>query len=134
MARVNWLSQLFASSGEPVKAISNMIDELYTSDDELLELEALKARLQAKQRELQIEVNSIQVNHRSVFVAGARPFLMWVCGLGFLFAFVINPILQWLIPEQGTPILPLNVMLELTLGMLGLAGLRTIEKIKGVAK
>ncbi|WP_289508445.1 3TM-type holin [Pseudoalteromonas phenolica] len=131
---MNWLSQLFASSGEPVKAISNMIDELYTSDDELLELEALKARLQAKQRELQIEVNSIQVNHRSVFVAGARPFLMWVCGLGFLFAFVINPILQWLIPEQGTPILPLNVMLELTLGMLGLAGLRTIEKIKGVAK
>ncbi|TMP83838.1 hypothetical protein CWB73_01020 [Pseudoalteromonas phenolica] len=111
-----------------------MIDELYTSDDELLELEALKARLQAKQRELQIEVNSIQVNHRSVFVAGARPFLMWVCGLGFLFAFVINPILQWLIPEQGTPMLPLNVMLELTLGMLGLAGLRTIEKIKGVAK
>lgn len=131
---MNWLSQLFASSGEPVKAISNMIDELYTSDDELLELEALKARLQAKQRELQIEVNSIQVNHRSVFVAGARPFLMWVCGLGFLFAFVINPILQWLIPEQGTPMLPLNVMLELTLGMLGLAGLRTIEKIKGVAK
>ncbi|WP_283234787.1 3TM-type holin [Pseudoalteromonas phenolica] len=131
---MNWFSQLFASSGEPVKAISNMIDELYTSDDELLELEALKARLQAKQRELQIEVNSIQVNHRSVFVAGARPFLMWVCGLGFLFAFVINPILQWLIPEQGTPMLPLNVMLELTLGMLGLAGLRTIEKIKGVAK
>jgi hypothetical protein len=59
---------------------------------------------------------------------------MWVCGLGFLFAFVINPILMWLMPEVGAPELPLDVMMELALAMLGLAGLRTIEKIKGVAK
>ena len=128
------ISRLFLGSGEPVTAISKIIDELYTSDDELLELETLKTRLQAKQNEWQAQVNTTQAGHRRLFVAGARPFLMWVCGLGFLFAFVINPILQWLMPEYGAPELPLSVMLELTLGMLGLAGLRTIEKIKGVAK
>lgn len=119
---------------EPVQAVGNVLDELFTSDEEELTLEIAKQRLAQKPNLAQSEVNKAQAQHRSVFVAGARPFLMWVCGVGFLFAFVINPILQWLFPDQGTPELPLGVMLELTLGMLGLAGLRTIEKIKGVAK
>jgi hypothetical protein len=59
---------------------------------------------------------------------------MWVCGLGFLFAFVINPILEWIVPEVGAPVLPLEVMMELTLAMLGLAGLRTVEKLQGKSK
>ena len=51
-----------------------------------------------------------------------------------MFAFVVNPILQWLAPDLGAPELPLDAMMELTLAMLGLAGLRTAEKIKGVSK
>ena len=119
---------------EPIEAVGNVLDDLFTSDEEELTLEIAKQRLAQKPALAQSEINKVQAQHRSVFVAGARPFLMWVCGVGFLFAFVINPILQWSMPEQGTPELPLDVMLELTLGMLGLAGLRTIEKIKGVAK
>ncbi|KKE83084.1 3TM-type holin [Pseudoalteromonas luteoviolacea] len=132
---MNWLTNLFTGSvREPLQVVSEIIDELYTSEEEVLEQHVIKARLLNKQSEIQAHINSVQASHRSRFVAGARPFLMWVCGLGFLFAFVINPILQWLFPEQGVPVLPLDVMLELTLGMLGLAGLRTIEKLKGVAK
>ncbi|KZN65724.1 hypothetical protein N473_11910 [Pseudoalteromonas luteoviolacea CPMOR-1] len=132
---MNWLANLFTGSvREPLQVVSEIIDELYTSEEEVLEQHVIKARLLNKQSEIQAHINSVQASHRSRFVAGARPFLMWVCGLGFLFAFVINPILQWFFPEHGVPILPLDVMLELTLGMLGLAGLRTIEKLKGVAK
>ncbi|WP_200890378.1 3TM-type holin [Pseudoalteromonas luteoviolacea] len=132
---MNWLTNLFTGSvREPLQVVSEIIDELYTSEEEVLEQHVIKARLLNKQSEIQAHINSVQASHRSRFVAGARPFLMWVCGLGFLFAFVINPILQWLFPEHGVPVLPLDVMLELTLGMLGLAGLRTIEKLKGVAK
>ncbi|WP_417710446.1 3TM-type holin [Pseudoalteromonas umbrosa] len=135
MAIVTWLSNIFSvATKEPLQVVSNIIDELYTSEEEVLEQQVIKARLLNKQREIQAHINSVQASHRSRFVAGARPFLMWVCGLGFLFAFVINPILQWLLPDIGAPVLPLDVMLELTLGMLGLAGLRTIEKIKGVTK
>ena len=50
------------------------------------------------------------------------------------FTFLINPILQWIMPDAGTPELPTDVMMELTLALLGLASLRTVEKIKGVAK
>ncbi|KZN66819.1 3TM-type holin [Pseudoalteromonas luteoviolacea] len=132
---MSWFTSLFASNvREPLQIVGNIIDDLYTSEEEVLEQQVLKARLLTKQSEIQAQINSVQASHRSAFVAGARPFLMWVCGLGFLFAFVINPILQWILPQYGAPELPLDVMLELTLGMLGLAGLRTIEKIKGVAK
>ena len=132
---MSWFTSLFSSaSAEPINAIGNVVDKLFTSDDERLDKENIKLRLMQQPALAQAEINKVQASHRSTFVAGARPFLMWVCGLGFLFAFVINPILQWLAPEIGAPVLPLDAMMELTLAMLGLAGLRTVEKLKGVSK
>lgn len=132
---MSFLTKLFSSNiAEPVNAVGNVLDNLFTSDDEKLTHEEVKLRLLQKPNLAQAEINKVQAQHRSTFVAGPRPFLMWVCGFGFLFAFVINPILQWLAPELGAPELPLDAMLELTLAMLGLAGLRTVEKIQGVAK
>lgn len=132
---MGWLSKLFIpSASEPIKAVGAVLDDLFTSDEEELTLDIVKQRLEQKPALAQAEIMKVQSQHRSTFVAGARPFLMWVCGAGFLFAFVINPILQWLWPELGAPELPLSAMMELTLAMLGLAGLRTVEKVSGVAK
>lgn len=132
---MSWLSKIFSiGATEPIKAVGNLLDDLFTSDEEELTLEIVKQRLAQKPALVQAEIMKVQAQHRSTFVAGARPFLMWVCGFGFLFAFLINPILQWLMPEMGSPELPLDVMMELTLAMLGLAGLRTAEKIAGVTK
>ncbi len=130
------LSSLFSggsSVAQPIEAIGNIIDSVFTSDEERAQGDLLKQKLAMKPELLQAEISKVQAGHRSIFVAGARPFLMWVCGLGFLFAFVINPVLQWLAPELGSPELPLDAMLELTLAMLGLAGLRTVEKLNGKA-
>ena len=130
------LSSLFSggsSVAQPIEAIGNIIDSVFTSDEERAQGDLLKQKLAMKPALLQAEISKVQAGHRSIFVAGARPFLMWVCGLGFLFAFVINPVLQWLSPELGSPELPLDAMLELTLAMLGLAGLRTVEKLNGKA-
>ena len=125
---------LIGGTSSPIKELGDIADKLFTSDEERAQFEKEMAELKQKPFVMQAMANIKQAGHRSVFVAGARPFLMWVCGLGFLFAFVVNPILQWLMPEVGTPELPLDVMMELTLAMLGLAGLRTVEKVKGVAK
>ena len=130
------LSSLFSggsSVAQPIEAIGNIIDSVFTSDEERAQGELLKQKLAMQPSMMQAEIMKVQANHRSTFVAGARPFLMWVCGLGFLFAFVINPVLQWIAPELGSPELPLDAMLELTLAMLGLAGLRTVEKLNGKA-
>lgn len=132
---MSWLSNLFGvGSAEPVKQLGDVVDSLFTSDEERLDKANVRRRIEQNPQLAQANVNAKQAQHRTIFVAGARPFLMWVCGLGFLFAFVINPIIAWVNPEVGQPELPIDVMMELTLGMLGLAGLRTIEKIKGVAK
>jgi len=123
---MSWFSTILG--GNPIEAIGKAGDALFTSDEERAQLNNDLEEIKQKPLLMQALANTTAAQHRSVFVAGARPFLMWV------FAFVINPILQWLWPDAGTPELPLDVMMELTLGMLGLAGLRTVEKIKGVAK
>ena len=133
MSLWTWLSGGKAVA-EPIEAVGNLLDALFTSDDERLDKAIIKQRLAQQPALAQAEITKVQAQHRSVFVAGARPFLMWVCGLGFLFAFVINPILEWIVPEVGAPVLPLEVMMELTLAMLGLAGLRTVEKLQGKSK
>ena len=132
---MSFLTSLFSSTAaEPITAVGNVLDKLFTSDDEKLDKEIIKLRLMQQPALVQAEINKVQASHRSMFVAGARPSILWVCSLGFLFAFVLNPILQWLYPELGAPVLPLDVMMELTIAMLGLAGLRTVEKLKGVSK
>lgn len=132
---MGWLKKVFnVGAAEPIEAIGNVFDKLFTSDEEELTLEIVKERLRQKPALVQAEIMKVQAQHRSTFVAGARPFLMWVCGGGFGIAFIVNPILQWLMPDAGVPVMPLEVMMELTLAMLGLAGLRTIEKVNGVTK
>ena len=118
---------------EPVQAIGEVFDNLFTSDEEVLSLEVVKQRLAMKPALAQAKINEIQAQSRSTFVAGARPFLMWICGCGYAFAFLINPVIQWLTGDPG-PQLPMESMDALTTGMLGLASLRTVEKVKGVAK
>lgn len=86
----------------------------------------------------QAETNKIEAAHRSIFVSGWRPFLGWCSGLGFAWVFVVSPVAQWVLALQGIslvlPQLQTDVLMELTLAMLGLAGLRTWEKSKGLTK
>ena len=134
---MGWLSGLLGGGGnmvEPIVAVGNIIDQIFTSDDERAQADLIKQKMAMQPALLQAEISKVQAGHRSTFVAGARPFLMWVCGLGFLFAFFINPMLQWLAPGLGSPELPLEAMMELTLAMLGLATLRTVEKVRGISK
>lgn len=83
----------------------------------------------------QIEVNKSEAQHQSVFVAGWRPFIGWICGVGLFWAFVGYPLASWMValsrPDLPIPKLSTDILLELVLAMLGLGGLRTFEKIKG---
>ncbi|OSM04472.1 3TM-type holin [Magnetofaba australis] len=121
------------AAAQPIEAVGKALDGLFTSDEERLDKQALLTRLAQQPAALQVELNKIEAAHRSTFVAGWRPFLGWVCGVGLSFAYVINPIIQWVTGQPG-PQLPLNFMQELVVAMLGLAGLRTWEKHTGRAK
>jgi len=86
----------------------------------------------------QIDVNKEQAKHPSLFVSGARPAIMWICALGLLMSFFIMPIAEWLTaifyPEIKLPDLNTGELMTLTLSLLGLGGLRSFEKSKGVAR
>jgi hypothetical protein len=87
----------------------------------------------------QLQVNAAEATHRTIFVAGWRPFIGWVCGFALVFHYIIRPLLPWLMQVfglQAQPIPPLDMadLITILLGMLGLGGLRTFEKVQGVAK
>ena len=87
----------------------------------------------------QIEINKISAAHKSMFVAGWRPFVGWSCGVAMAWHFVGQPIAVFVIAYTGveTPPLPvfeMESLLTVLLGMLGLGGLRTFEKTKSVAR
>ena len=84
----------------------------------------------------QLEVNAKEAQHASVFVAGWRPFIGWICGISFLYTTVLYSLLTWFGRARGWPAPPTldpEMMLYVLGGMLGLGGFRTIEKVKGAA-
>ncbi len=86
----------------------------------------------------QVEVNKVEAAHSSVFVAGWRPSIGWVCAAGLAWAFVLAPITSWALVVLGIkaelPAIHTDYLLELVLAMLGIGGLRTFEKLRGVAR
>jgi len=83
---------------------------------------------------VQNEVNKIEAQHRSIFVAGWRPFIGWVCGVALLYNFILRDIIAWLSPGVMPPALQMDHLITILLGMLGLGGLRTYEKLKDKSK
>ena len=87
----------------------------------------------------QLDINKEEAKHSSIFVAGARPAILWICGAGLAWNFVIKPIMMWLsflygFELDGAPDLDTGELTTILLGMLGLGGLRTYEKSIGVAR
>lgn len=88
----------------------------------------------------QAQINRTEAAHPSIFVAGWRPFVGWVCGAALAWHFMLADIVGWLrlafFPDMPAP--PLlsgtETLVTVLLSMLGLGGLRTVEKLKGVSR
>jgi len=123
--------------------VTGLLDKFVEDKDQKNALAHEIATLAEKQAHeaaiAQVEVNKAEAQHRSIFVAGWRPFVGWVCGLALAYHFVLAPIILFATAIAGIeiPELPSFDMETLTtvlLGMLGLGGLRSFEKYKGVSK
>lgn len=97
-------------------------------------LEEFRGHLQMAQ--MQADTNKQEAGHQSLFVAGWRPAIGWACGAIFACNYIGVPFLAWLSPLLDLPPPPrldIGEVLPVLLGMLGLGGLRTTEKLKGKA-
>ena len=113
--------------------------------DKFVEDKDLKTKLNAelKQQMISLDIAQAQANieqakHPSIFVAGARPAIMWICALGLGWQFILAPISSWIIltwyPMVTLPMLETGELSSLVLALLGLGGMRTAEKWKGVQR
>ena len=86
----------------------------------------------------QTDVNAVEAANSNVFVSGWRPSIGWSCSAAFWIIFVIGPIVSWVATLLGHPVtLPqfnIDALMSMTMGMLGLAGMRSWEKYKGLTK
>ena len=86
----------------------------------------------------QIDLNKQEAAHKRMFVAGWRPFVGWTCGVALAYHFVISPILGFVLVLAGVntelPSFDFSQLSTILMGMLGLGGLRSYEKMKGVSR
>ncbi len=87
----------------------------------------------------QLEINKAEAASGSLFKGGWRPFVGWTCGIAFAYHFVLQPLLIFVFAYVGleTPDLPkfdVGTLLPVLGGMLGIGGLRSYEKTKGLTK
>jgi hypothetical protein len=102
------------------------------------EIEAEITKHVAKIDLAQAQTNLEQAKHPSVFIAGARPAIMWICAFGLGWQFVFQPVASWIIMVSGSemvlPIFETEGLMPLTLSLLGLGGMRSFEKYKGIQR
>ena len=120
--------------------LASLVDELFTTKEEKANAKIKVMELAVKGDLAQLAVNAAEAKHKSLLVAGWRPFIGWTCGAAFAWAFLLAPIVQTIVVYTGAeiytaalPELDLATMMPVLLGMLGLGGLRTFEKAKGAA-
>ena len=131
-----------------IPAITQVLDKIIpdpqaAADAKLKALElAQKGDLAALDAELRLALGQLEVNKAEattdMFRGGWRPAVGWVCVVGLAYQFVLQPVLPWLVALFGAQVPPLpaidnETLMVLLTGMLGLGGLRTLERVKGKA-
>ena len=122
------------------EGVANIIDQFVETDDEKRAAELIKAKLMMQPSLAQVELNKIEAGHRSIFVAGWRPFIGWVCGFALLWHFILFDMLTWITVNffphvtESPQLTGTETLVTVLLSLLGLGAMRTAEKFGGKAK
>ncbi|MBL4838268.1 MAG: holin family protein [Kordiimonadaceae bacterium] len=127
--------------GAILDVIKGPLDKLIPDKNKRMAFEHEIATAAMRAGFAQMEINKVEAAHKSLFVAGWRPFVGWVCGLGLAYAAIIEPIMRFVVkvyfpdvPIDEIPKVGTDILMPTLMGMLGLGGLRTYEKKLGLAR
>ena len=118
---------------DPIDAIGDAFDKVLTSDDERLQGEAVLMKLRQKPALVQASINKMEAQHRSVFVAGWRPAVGWVCVSVLAFNYIGVYLMEFAVSfMDAAPKVPerfdMSELWPVLLGMLGIGGMRSFDK------
>jgi hypothetical protein len=128
--------------GSLIGPVSGLLDKFIEDKDKknaiAFELSTMAEKHAQELAKAQLAVNKQEAAHKSLFVAGWRPAVGWVCVLGMASNFMVIPMANFALALAGSsiivPILELSEMMPVLMGMLGLGAMRTVEKAKGVQR
>jgi phenylpyruvate tautomerase PptA (4-oxalocrotonate tautomerase family) len=129
--------------GKLVDPVSNILDKVVEDKDQKARLaHEIATMAERHAQELargQIEINKEEAKSRNIFIAGWRPFVGWTCGLALFWHFLGLPVTLFItgwfqLEHPPLPEFDMQSLMTVLLGMLGLGGMRTFEKFKGVTK
>lgn len=126
--------------GEVANFATDLVNKFWPdktqAEKDQLALQVQQMTIAANLTQGQIDVNKAEASNQSIFVAGWRPFVGWVCGAAFGWTFVIGPLLSFTLSafkmSVALPQLDLSQLSPVLMGMLGLGAMRTVEKVNGL--
>lgn len=128
--------------GDIISSVGKVADDLFTSDEERLKIALQEKTIEASLVQGQLDINKAEAQNPSVFVAGWRPAIGWIGAIALAYQFLFYPLLGWgwkffqawhWVPMEMTPppLLPADQLWVILTGMLGIAGLRSFDKMQG---
>jgi hypothetical protein len=126
--------------GEIANLASSIVSKIWPdasqAQKDALTLELAQMQAQTAADAAQTSVDQAEAGNTSVFVAGWRPFIGWVCGSAFAWTFIVAPMVTYGAALAGHPLslpaLDLSQLSPVLMGMLGLGAMRTVEKVHGI--
>ena len=119
--------------GKAADGIASAIDKFVETPEEKKAAEIILMKAQQQPAKWQAEINKMEAGHRTVFVAGWRPFVGWVAALALAWGWIVGPILVFLYPGREMPAIEVGQAISLIMAMLGMGALRTYEKREGIS-
>ncbi len=123
---------------ETAKGIADVVDRFVETKEEKKAAEVLLMKIKQEPDKWQTEINKIEAGHRTIFVAGWRPFIGWICGVSLGMVFILFPLLQWFSDLIGEPIpaptIETGALFSIVTALLGLGAARSYEKKKKISK
>jgi len=124
--------------GQLVGPVTGLLDKFIEDKDQKAMLAHKIATMSEEHHQdlmkAQLEVNKVEAGHSSLFVSGWRPFIGWTCGLGMFGNFITIPFSNFVLALAGIdiviPLVPLETMMPVLMGMLGLGAMRSFEKTR----
>ena len=117
-----------SGANEVAQGVADVVDRFVETAEEKKAAAVLLKKIEQEPDRWQAEINKIEAGHRTIFVAGWRPAVGWICAFALAWGWIVAPIMQFVWPTRPMPTIEVGQAISLVMAMLGMGTLRAYEK------